>query len=86
MSRVCEEFHCLPSRAMWELENDPDQWALQIIPLRAYAGAKSEYDGIASAEQMAQAIKRNKLLLTVHANAETLALEQVARDAEQERG
>jgi hypothetical protein len=44
LSRICEEFHCLPSRALWEMEHDPEQWATQIISLRSYARAKEAYD------------------------------------------
>jgi hypothetical protein len=44
VSRVCEEFHCLPSQAVRELENDPERLALKILPLRAYAKAKEIYD------------------------------------------
>ncbi len=44
MSRVCEEFHCLPSEAIKELMNDPTNLALDIIELRAYAAAKHTVD------------------------------------------
>jgi hypothetical protein len=38
----------LPSRALWELEHDPDQWAVRILLLRTYAQTKAEYDRDAS--------------------------------------
>ncbi len=44
VSRVCEEFHCLPSAAVNELMDDPDRLALEIIELRAYARAKEQLD------------------------------------------
>lgn len=36
MSAVCEEFHCLPSQAVRELETDPSRLALTIMALRSY--------------------------------------------------
>lgn len=44
VSRVCEEFHCLPSEAVNELMDDPSHMALDIIELRAYAVAKNMLD------------------------------------------
>jgi hypothetical protein len=44
VSRVCEEFGCLPTRALWELEHEPDGLALTIIKLRAYAATKAAID------------------------------------------
>lgn len=44
VSRVCEEFHCLPSAAIRELMSDPANMALDIIELRAYASAKHAVD------------------------------------------
>lgn len=41
ISRVCEEFGCLPSEAVRELMEDPTQLALDILELRAYARAKA---------------------------------------------
>ena len=35
LSRICEEFHCLPWQAEEQLERDPDQ-VLRILELRAY--------------------------------------------------
>jgi hypothetical protein len=46
VSRVCESFHCLPTRALWELEHDPEQMALRILPLRAYAEMKDQVDAV----------------------------------------
>lgn len=44
MSRVAEEFHCLPSVAVRALENDPDRLIMTILMLRAFASAKDVYD------------------------------------------
>lgn len=44
MSRVCEEFHCLPLAAIREIERDPDRLAEMIIVFRDYARAKDVVD------------------------------------------
>ena len=44
VSRICEEFHCLPSEAMKEIMDDPSQMAFDIMELRAYAAAKEALD------------------------------------------
>ena len=44
ISRVCEEFNCLPSAALKEIMNDPAQMAIDIIELRAYSRAKELLD------------------------------------------
>lgn len=36
IGRVCDEFHCLPSQAIRELDNDPDRTALAILEIRAF--------------------------------------------------
>lgn len=41
VARVCEEFGCLPSEAVAELYDGPTQLVLDVIELRAYAGAKA---------------------------------------------
>lgn len=41
VSRICEEYHCLPSQAIQELWKGPSQLVLDIMELRAYAQAKS---------------------------------------------
>ncbi len=42
--RICEEFHCLPSAAQMELENDPEHLALELLPVRGYIAAKQAFD------------------------------------------
>lgn len=44
MSRICEEFGCLPSEALRELEDDPQRLVLDVMELRAYARAKAALD------------------------------------------
>lgn len=44
ISRICEEFNCLPSAALRELMNDPAQMAIDIMELRAYARTKEAID------------------------------------------
>ena len=44
ISRICEEFNCLPSAALRELMNDPAQMAIDIMELRAYARTKEMLD------------------------------------------
>jgi hypothetical protein len=52
ISRVCEEFNCLPSAAVRELMNDPAQMALDIIEFRAYARAKEALDNAKKPEDV----------------------------------
>lgn len=65
MSRLCEEFGCLPTRALWELEHDPDQMAIQILELRGYAAAKRDYEAAKDGTEYADAVKRNPMVQTV---------------------
>jgi hypothetical protein len=46
VSRVCEEFHCLPSQAVKEIMNDPLNMAFEILELRAYAQTKEQLDNL----------------------------------------
>ncbi|HXH05850.1 MAG TPA: hypothetical protein VNI83_04595 [Vicinamibacterales bacterium] len=52
MSRLCEEFHCLPSAALAELASETGWLALDILPLRAYARAKEVYDSAPDKDQL----------------------------------
>lgn len=47
MSRICEEFHCLPSQAIRELENCPGSLPLDILDLRSY---QRTYDALRNAK------------------------------------
>lgn len=44
ISRVCEEFSCLPLEAIEALEHDYNRLIFRIMKLRSYAGAKREYE------------------------------------------
>tara|TARA_R110000824_G_scaffold77787_1_gene196620 strand:- start:720 stop:977 length:258 start_codon:yes stop_codon:yes gene_type:complete len=44
VSRICEEFGCLPSEAIRELETDTRKQIFQIMQMRAYANAKHRLD------------------------------------------
>ena len=44
VSRVCEEFGCLPAEAVDALENDPEHLILDIMLLRGFARTKEAYD------------------------------------------
>lgn len=44
ISRICEEFHCLPTQAYKELMIDPLNMAIDIMELRSYANAKEILD------------------------------------------
>jgi hypothetical protein len=44
ISRVCEEFHCLPSEAIEAIEDDVGGLLFTIIELRSYARAKEDYE------------------------------------------
>jgi len=48
VSRICEEFHCLPTAALAELLDDPAGMAIEILELRAYARAKESLDNAKS--------------------------------------
>lgn len=52
MSRVCEEFHCLPSAAVRELMDDPSGLALEVMEQRAYARTKEQVDRASKDEDM----------------------------------
>jgi hypothetical protein len=44
LSRICEEFGCLPSEAERELRRQPVGWLEEIIEAKHYARAKAVYD------------------------------------------
>lgn len=45
ISRLCEEFHCLPSQALAEWRQAPCGVLEQILEARAFAAAKHVVDG-----------------------------------------
>ena len=44
ISRICEEFHCLPSQAVREWDADDMGLVLDVLELRGYARAKAAWD------------------------------------------
>lgn len=76
---MAEGFHLAPTRALWELEHDPDHMALTILQLRAYAQAKADYDRIEDAEQFERAVKWNPMVATVRDIEHAIVAEQIAR-------
>src|ERR1700754_5110992 len=63
VSRLCEEFGGWPTRALWELEHDPDGMAVKIHVLRSYAAARREYQEASKKDAAAvkAAIERNPM-------------------------
>ena len=52
VSRICEEFGCLPSQAINELAIDVRKHLFQIIKMRAYANAKHRLDNMSAGENL----------------------------------
>lgn len=65
ISRVCEEFQCLPSEAERELRRQPVGWIEEVIEARHYAKAKEVYD---RAPNKADVVKNDPLLRLVEEN------------------
>ncbi len=51
---VCEEFHCLPSQAIRELENDSEWVTTTVMSMRAFARAKHIYENAKSQADVPQ--------------------------------
>jgi hypothetical protein len=45
ISRICEEFGCLPSAAIRELEDGDADVLFTVLEMRSYARAKAHVDG-----------------------------------------
>lgn len=52
MGRICEEFNCLPSAAICELETEPQRLAETIMLLRSYASLKDGVDRRIAGQQV----------------------------------
>jgi hypothetical protein len=52
VSRICEEFGCLPSEAIRELEQDVRKQLFQIMQMRSYAAAKRRLDDMKPGENL----------------------------------
>jgi hypothetical protein len=60
---LCEAFPGVPpTRMLWELENDPDQWALKIVEIRAYERAMAVVDGAKKPEDIPQSALTDEVL------------------------
>lgn len=77
ISVLCESFRCLPTRVLWELENDPDQMVVQILQLRGFAAAKREYDRADDSDKLQKAIAENPMVADVRDMDHELAAEKV---------
>ena len=85
LSRLCEEFGGYPTRALWELEHDPDQMAVQILELRGYAAAKREYEAATNADEYGAAVKRNAMVTLVRDIEHAIQAEKLRRLKEDAR-
>lgn len=79
ISRVCEEFGGYPTRALWELQHDPDQMAVQILALRSYEAARRLYRAAKDGDEVTNAIEQNPMVKTVIDIEHAIAAEQLAR-------
>tara|TARA_B100000949_G_scaffold4534_2_gene3937 strand:+ start:7549 stop:7806 length:258 start_codon:yes stop_codon:yes gene_type:complete len=52
VSRICEEFGCLPSEAVSEMEKDVRKHLFQIMQMRCYAAAKRRLDDMKPGENL----------------------------------
>lgn len=50
---ICEEFGCLPSEAVRELEEDPERLVLTILQLRSYQRTMAEFDRLLAGDKHA---------------------------------
>lgn len=73
VGRVCDEFHCLPSQAIRELETEPQRLAETIMMLRSYANLKDAVDRRISGQKVD--IPDGYLLRLVLKHTERLVLE-----------
>ena len=74
VGRVCEEFGCLPSAALRELETDPHRMAETIMMLRGYASLKEAVDRrIAGSKEN---LPDSPMLRIVLSNTERIVLEK----------
>jgi len=82
VSRVCEDFGCLPSVAVRELEDDPSHIALAVLDVREYARCKDAYETPAgekrekALERYYNGVEMRPVLQAVEANATALFVER----------
>jgi len=80
ISRLCEEFSCLPSAAVHELENDPERLVLRVLPLRVFASAKEAYESAKTKDD----IPDHPMIDAVQEIEFGLAAEQLKKPAKKE--
>jgi hypothetical protein len=76
VSRVCEEFQCLPSAAEQEMRRQPVGWIEEVIEARHYAKAKAIYD---HAPDKTDVVKHDPLLQLVEENEYAHAKDLIVR-------
>jgi hypothetical protein len=52
ISRICEEFNCLPSEALRELEESPFGLVMDIMEMRYYVQVKEQIDNAKDSDSM----------------------------------
>jgi len=75
---ICQSFGCLPTRALWELQHDPDQMVVQLLEIRAYREAKRIHGGLKDGDDYKAAVQANPLVAVVDAIDHEIAAELVA--------
>lgn len=83
ISRLCEEFNCLPSAAYQEFLSVPVGFLEQVIEARHYAAAKARYDAAETKAQRDALLAADPMAETVQ--AVTFAMARAASDAAKQR-
>jgi len=52
VSRICEEFQCLPSEAVRELDKDYRKLIFEILRMRVYAASKHRFDNMKKGDNL----------------------------------
>lgn len=86
ISRLCEEFGCLPSQAMREWLTAPDGLLEEIVEMRAYVKARRNYE---TAQGMDDGPAKRKVLadplvqmVMAHEFADVIARQQQATETD----
>ena len=75
LSRLCEEYHVTPDEAERMWLDDPEDRAVRILELRAYARAKQQYDQVGG---KIEKLEQSDLMDTVIENVFALHKARVA--------
>jgi hypothetical protein len=51
VAHVCRAYQVMPTRAMWEIEHDPDGMVFTVMAIWAYERAKADVDQATKANQ-----------------------------------